>query len=72
MSQQEELQSEKIRGKGVAFDRIRRITGYLVGGMPRWNSAKKAEEHDRVKHGTSIFEEVTENKCVKVVEHINA
>ena len=32
------------------FDRIRRITGYLVGTMDRWNDAKRAEEHDRVKH----------------------
>lgn len=32
------------------FDRIRRITGYLVGGMDRWNNAKRAEEADRVKH----------------------
>ena len=35
----------------VPFERIRRITGYLVGGMNRWNDAKRAEEHDRVKHG---------------------
>ena len=35
----------------VPFERIRRITGYLVGGMERWNDAKRAEEHDRVKHG---------------------
>ena len=32
------------------FNRIRRITGYLVGGMDRWNNAKRAEEADRVKH----------------------
>lgn len=32
------------------FSRIRRITGYLVGDMDRWNDAKRAEEHDRVKH----------------------
>ena len=34
----------------VPFERIRRITGYLVGTMDRWNDAKTAEEHDRVKH----------------------
>ena len=34
----------------VKFDRIRRITGYLVGSMDRWNDAKRAEERDRVKH----------------------
>lgn len=32
------------------FDRIRRITGYLVGTTDRFNDAKRAEEHDRVKH----------------------
>lgn len=32
------------------FERIRRITGYLVGDMGRWNNAKRAEEKDRVKH----------------------
>lgn len=41
---------EKL-GQGVPFERIRRITGYLVGTMDKWNDAKKAEEHDRVKHG---------------------
>lgn len=39
-------------GKDVKFERIRRITGYLVGTMDKWNDAKKAEERDRVKHGT--------------------
>lgn len=34
----------------VKFDKIRRITGYLVGTIDRFNDAKKAEEHDRVKH----------------------
>lgn len=42
--------SEKERGKDVGFNRIRRITGYLTGGLNTWNSAKVAEEHDRVKH----------------------
>ena len=32
------------------FERIRRITGYLVGTLDRFNNAKRAEEHDRVKH----------------------
>ena len=35
----------------VPFERIRRITGYLVGTMDQWNDAKSAEEGDRVKHG---------------------
>lgn len=34
----------------VPFERIRRITGYLVGTLDRFNDAKRAEEHDRVKH----------------------
>ena len=33
------------------FERIRRITGYLVGTTDRFNNAKRSEEHDRVKHG---------------------
>ena len=41
-------------GEGVKFERIRRITGYLVGTMEKWNNAKKAEERDRVKHGFSM------------------
>ncbi len=32
------------------FERIRRITGYLVGTTDRWNNAKRQEERDRVKH----------------------
>lgn len=32
------------------FERIRRVTGYLVGSLDRWNDAKRAEERDRVKH----------------------
>lgn len=32
------------------FEKIRRITGYLVGDMTRWNDAKAAEESQRVKH----------------------
>ena len=37
----------------VGFERIRRITGYLVGTMDQWNDGKRAEEADRVKHDTS-------------------
>ena len=33
------------------FHRIRRITGYLVGTLDRFNNAKRAEERERVKHG---------------------
>lgn len=37
---------------GTRFERIRRITGYLVGTLDRFNDAKRAEESERVKHGT--------------------
>jgi anaerobic ribonucleoside-triphosphate reductase len=37
-------------GRGVKFERIRRITGYLVGTLDRFNNAKRREEADRVKH----------------------
>ena len=40
-------------GDEVKFERIRRITGYLVGTLDRFNNAKRAEEHDRVKHSLS-------------------
>lgn len=42
--------SERERGLGVKFHRIRRITGYLVGDLDTWNSAKLAELRDRTKH----------------------
>ena len=44
--------NEKM-GQGVGFERIRHITGYLVGTMDKWNDAKRAEERDRVKHSLS-------------------
>ncbi|MGN0894860.1 MAG: anaerobic ribonucleoside-triphosphate reductase [Succinivibrio sp.] len=39
-----------IVGEGVKFERIRRVTGYLVGTLDRFNDAKLAEVKDRVKH----------------------
>ena len=47
-----EVKKVKTVGEGVGFERIRRITGYLVGTVDRFNNGKKAEERDRVKHGT--------------------
>lgn len=38
----------------VRFERVRRITGYLVGTTERWNNAKQAELADRVKHETGM------------------
>lgn len=52
---QEDVKSEAkvIIGQGTGFERTRRITGYLVGTLDRFNNAKRAEEKDRVKHGCS-------------------
>ena len=50
MTEMRNPNEEKAIGEGVGFERIRRITGYLVGTTDRWNNAKRAEEHDRVKH----------------------
>ncbi|MBC8610351.1 anaerobic ribonucleoside triphosphate reductase [uncultured Ruminococcus sp.] len=44
-------------GEGVGFERIRRITGYLVGTVDRFNNGKRAEEHDRVKHSLNTEQE---------------
>lgn len=44
--------SEKARGKGVNFERIMRITGYL-SELDKFNTAKKHEVKDRTKHGVS-------------------
>ncbi|MGB5824239.1 MAG: anaerobic ribonucleoside triphosphate reductase [Proteocatella sp.] len=41
---------KRDESNGISFERIRRITGYLVGTVDRFNDAKKAEEGDRVKH----------------------
>ena len=47
-----EEKKKTVVGEGVKFDRIRRITGYLVGTLDRFNNAKKQEVNDRVTHGT--------------------
>ncbi len=46
-----EFVTPSVRFHQPNFNRIRRITGYLTGSLDTWNNAKKAEEHDRVKHG---------------------
>ena len=48
----DDVREVKTVGEGVGFERIRRITGYLVGTIDRFNNGKRAEERDRVKHGT--------------------
>ena len=49
-------------GERIRFERIRRITGYLVGALDRFNNAKRAEERDRVKHGNMQAWEATKWK----------
>lgn len=44
-------EKEKLIGENIGFERTRRITGYLVGTLDRFNNAKRSEERDRVKHG---------------------
>ena len=44
--------ADPLIGEGVGFERIRRITGYLVGDLDRFNNAKRAEVRDRLPHGT--------------------
>lgn len=46
----------------LPFERIRRITGYLVGTVDRWNNAKRAELKDRVKHGMFDEDEAYDGK----------
>ena len=41
----------RFKESTIPFERIRRITGYLVGTLERFNDGKRAEEADRVKHG---------------------
>ena len=55
------LNTKKTVGEGVNFERIRRITGYLVGTIDRFNNGKRAEEKDRVKH-TGIKEVIKATK----------
>ena len=47
---EQKVESKKMVGEGVGFERIRRITGYLVGTVERFNDGRRAEEKDRVKH----------------------
>ena len=47
---------------GEKFERLRRITGYLVGTLDRWNDGKRAEESQRVKHSVnSSVDDLTRN-----------
>ena len=67
------METKKVKtvGEGVKFERIRRITGYLVGTLDRFNNAKKAEVADRViriKNGKVESNEV--NKHPKNIDEV--
>lgn len=49
---EERRQDTEGLGEGIGFQRLRRITGYLVGDVSRWNDGKRSELEDRTKHGT--------------------
>ena len=51
---------------GERFERLRRITGYLVGTLDRWNDGKKAEEAARVKH--SVNSSIDDNVRAELLE----
>ena len=53
----------------IPFERLRRITGYLVGTLSRWNDAKQAEEHDRVKHNVDGVYTVEEKSAREAAKH---
>lgn len=61
----EEVRDVKMVGEGVGFERIRRITGYLVGTTDRFNNGKRAEERDRVKHSLEGIIETSKGKKTK-------
>ena len=52
----------------IPFERIRRITGYLVGTLDRFNNAKRTEESERIKHGVSQKEISLENASTNAVK----
>ncbi|MBQ3274832.1 anaerobic ribonucleoside triphosphate reductase [Candidatus Saccharibacteria bacterium] len=55
----------------IPFERLRRITGYLVGTLDRWNDGKKAEEKERVKHNVDgVY--TTDEKARREVEKLYA
>ena len=53
------------------FDRIRRITGYLVGTLDRFNDAKRKEVEERVKHGIDSIQSDMDDVCLTDEELAN-
>ena len=56
----------------MPFERLRRITGYLVGSLDRWNDAKKAEEKARVKHNVDGCYTKEEKDAREAAKHSTA
>lgn len=54
------------------FERLRRITGYLVGSLERWNDAKRAEEAARVKHGVVPEQYDADTKAKRESKKVNS
>lgn len=79
--QQDKVQdfADPLVGQNVPFERIRRITGYLVGSIDRFNNAKRAEEQDRVKHAVepariadqlaAAEQQRSQEKCNQQIHH---
>ena len=63
-------EDHKIDGRN--FERLRRITGYLVGSLERWNDAKKAEEMERVKHGVGDQYSAEHKTAIEVLKLENS
>ena len=57
-----EVDGVKVMGEGIGFERIRRITGYLVGTLDRFNDGKRNEQDERVKHDTSTCCSLTSSR----------
>lgn len=60
--------------EGMNFERLRRITGYLVGSLERWNDGKKAEEKARVKHSLAGMDKYSpeEKTAIEVIKLENS
>ncbi len=58
-----EYNKEIMIGEGVGFERIQRITGYLVGTVDRFNDGKRAEVRERVKHDPSLMDSGGDECC---------
>lgn len=63
---------EDHKVEGQRFERLRRITGYLVGSLERWNDGKRAEEAARVKHSVGGVYTPEEKTAIEVLKLENS